>query len=359
MTTRPKIIAALSGGVDSSVAAALYQRRGYEVIGATLRLKHPDPAFSAAQTCASRSDQEAVEQVCAKLGIEHVYLDEYADFVARVLRPAYDEYAAGRTPNPCCGCNPRLKFGKLLALAETRGAAGLITGHYARLVRTGDTVRLRRGSDPNKDQTYFLYRLSAEQLNRLHFPIGELDKATVRAVARQFDLKNSEKKDSQDACFNVPGECFAETLRRLFGAEPRPGHFLYHGKVVGRHAGIHRYTIGQRKGLGVALGIPAYVRSIDPLSGDIELTTDGDELLTGRFEVHDWHRQSAREDWTTPRECLVQIRYRSRAVPARLEPLTATSCQVTLQTPQRAVTPGQAAVFYDGEFLLGGGVIVL
>ena len=303
-----KAVAALSGGVDSSVAAALALQAGYEVIGVTLRLRHPDPAFSEAQLCASKNDEAAVEQVCRTLGIPHCFLDEYPAFEAEILRPAAEEYAAGRTPNPCCRCNPRIKFGKLIEFARSIGAARVVTGHYA-----------------------------------------------VRAVAARYGFVTSGKPDSQDACFQVPGECFGETLRKLCRLPARPGSFLYRGKIVGRHAGIHQYTIGQRKGLNVALGVPAYVAAIDPESGNITLETDPEQLLSSCFHLRDLHWQSGEP----PKEAEtleVQIRYRSAGEPCRLE-VSGDNCRVFPLRPLRAVTPGQAAVFYRGDLLLGGGVI--
>jgi tRNA-specific 2-thiouridylase len=354
--TKKKIIAAMSGGVDSSVAAAVYCRKGYEVIGVTLRLKHPDPDFSESQTCASKSDMEAVKAVCEKLGIEHRFIDAYPEFEELVLWPSWQEYCNGRTPNPCTFCNYLVKFGQLMKLADEIGAEGVITGHYAQIVNDDGTFKLKRGSDPNKDQTYFLYRLSQEQLARINFPIGDMKKTDVREMAKEFEFKNAEKKDSQDACFNFPGEAFPETLRRLFGGETRNGDFIHEGKVVGKHTGLHKYTIGQRKGLGVALGKPGYVQAIDPESGSVELTTDENGLLAETFEVHLLNWQWGREP-EFPVKCDVQVRYRTSPVKGILEKIGKDSVKVTLEQPKRAITSGQAAVFYLDKYLLGGGVI--
>lgn len=347
MTGKSKVAVALSGGVDSSVAAALALEAGHEVIGVTLRLKHPDPEFSASQTCASKEDMAAVQQICAKLGIEHRVLDEYPAFEERILRPAAAEYAKGRTPNPCCDCNLKVKFGLLIDFARREGCAKLLTGHYARIEETNGLYHLLRGDDRQKDQSYFLWRLRQEELAMIDFPVGKLAKDAVRAIAARYGFVTSDKPDSQDACFQVPGECFGETLRRLAGLPPLPGRFLYRGKVVGRHPGIHLYTVGQRKGLGVALGIPGYVRAIDPETGDIELETDPEKLIAASFSVSELNWQFGD---THPDE--VQIRYRSKPVPCRIE-----GPRVFPETPLRAVTPGQSAVFYRGNLLLGGGVI--
>jgi len=349
-----KLIAAMSGGVDSSVAAALALRQSHEVIGVTLRLKHPDPDFSAAQLCVGRSDEAAVLSVCAALGMEHRFVERFPAFSERVLRPAALEYLAGLTPNPCCNCNELVKFATLFEIADELGADGVLTGHYARIERASGDVRLLRGSDPAKDQTYFLYRLRRWMLARLYFPVGDLTKPEVRKEAAKMGLVTAEKRDSQDACFQVPGECFGETLRRLFELAPKPGNFVYRGRAVGRHGGIHQYTLGQRKGLGVALGVPAYVAAIDAITGDIVLETEEGVLLKDSFRVGAVNSLLA---GSFPERMQVQVRYRSRAVPARLEPEGDGGYRVWLDEPQRAVTPGQSAVFYDDRMLLGGGII--
>ncbi len=346
---RTKIAVALSGGVDSSAAAALLVDQGYDVIGVTLRMRHPDPAFSERQTCGVKADTDAIEQVVSALNIRHFYLDRYPEFEDRVLRPAWNEYAAGRTPNPCCLCNPRIKFGELIKFAVEHDAAALATGHYARLVNG----RLLRGIDRGKDQSYFLYGLTPAQLGFLRFPVGEMDKSEVKKYAAALGLKlAAEKKESQDACFSADGECFAETLRRLFGVEMPEGDFRWNGRVVGRHSGVHRFTIGQRKKLNVALGVPAYVAHIDGATGRVDLVTD--EALLGRdaFEVNDLNLQGE-----LPERCMVQIRYRTPAAPGTVTRLSADRAAVRLDEPLRAVSPGQAAVFYDGDMLVGGGVI--
>jgi tRNA-specific 2-thiouridylase len=353
--TKKKILAAMSGGVDSSVVAAVCQKEGYEVVGATLRLKHPDPAFARFQTCASENDEKTLTELVKKLGIEHHYLDLYPDFEELILRPAWQEYCQGRTPNPCTYCNFFIKFGKLLDFAEEIGAEGIVTGHYARIIQNDGIYKLQRGSDPLKDQSYFLYRLTQKQLAKIKFPIGQMEKTAVRALARELGLKNSEKKDSQDACFSVDGEVFPETLRRLFDGKTREGDFIYKDKVVGRHVGLHQYTIGQRKGLGIALGKPGYVQSIDSESGVINLVTDNEELMSQSFGVSNINWQCGIPP-ELPFHCQIQVRYRSKPAGGTIE-MTDDGLKIILDAPSRAVTTGQAVVFYDKESLLGGGVI--
>lgn len=352
---KKKIIAAMSGGVDSSVAAAVCRKQGYEVIGATLGLKHPDPAFAGFQACTTESDHESIAQVVEKLGIEHHYLNLYPEFEKMVLKPAWEEYRHGRTPNPCTICNPLIKFGKLLEFAREQGAEALVTGHYAGIINDNGIFKLKRGNDPVKDQSYFLYRLTQVQLSKIRFPIGEMKKAEVRELARELELKNSEKKDSQDACFAVPGEVFPETLRRLFTGVPQPGEFIYKDRIVGKHEGLHQFTIGQRKGLKVALGKPGYIQSIDPETGKIVLVTDNSELMADSFGVTNVNWQSGKAP-ELPHHCRIQVRYRSAPCAGTVKQ-TETGVEVVLDKPVRALTPGQAAVFYDDEFLLGGGII--
>lgn len=354
---RKKVVAALSGGVDSSVAAALAVKSGYEVIGVTLRMKHPDPEFSRAQLCASKNDEMAVDSVVKTLGIEHHYLDMFAAFEEKVLRHAALEYCAGRTPNPCCDCNLLIKFGTMAAFAETVGAEKVLTGHYAKIVETDNAFAIERGDDVKKDQSYFLYRLTQKELAKISFPVGNLEKTLVRQIAADLGLVTSGKPDSQDACFQVPGECFGETLRKLFGLPAKKGLFIYRQKIVGRHNGIHQYTIGQRKGLNVALGVPAYIAAIDPESGNITLETDPATLACPSFLIKNVNWQSGNEPQNL--RLLCQTRYRSTPVEVELAPHGGGDYRADVLSDLRAVTPGQAAVFYQNKTLLGGGVIDL
>ena len=339
-----KVLVALSGGVDSAAAALLARRAGYEVEGMTLLLAPAD-------------DGSAARAAAEFLGIPLRIVDAAARFQASVIEPAARVCAAGRTPNPCCECNERLKFALLAETAEQCGADFIATGHYARL-GTPDGAGappIRRGADRAKDQSYFLYRLPAAIRERLIFPLGDFTKPEVRAMMKEAGWSGWERPDSQDTCFAVPGECCGDTLFRRCGFAPRPGRFLYRGREVGRHAGIHRHTLGQRQGLGVALGVPAYIRSIDAASGDIELVTDSRELEASHFTL-------LRAVWSaaTPpaeeKDLTVQLRYRGRPVAAKLFAEN-DGWRVETAQPQRAITPGQAAVFYDGDTVVGGGEI--
>ena len=337
-----KLALAMSGGVDSTVAAYIAIQQGYEVTGIHLQL---DDA----------PEDEALHQSCDLLGIRLVEHDCRREFHERVIVPAAGVYAAGRTPNPCCECNKCLKFAELLRAASELGIEKVWTGHYVTIGQdAGGKYVLTRGNDRSKDQSYFLYRLTQNELSRVGFPLGGLTKMEVRQIAETAGLPCAARPDSQDACFQIPGECCGETLRRRSGMAARQGRFIYQGRVVGRHPGIHRYTIGQRQGLNVALGVPAYIAAIDAEKGDIILTTDPGELLSGSFTV-------IRPNWLAgdlPQGDLqVRVRYRSPGVACRMEVLADGNLQVFPQEPLRAVTPGQAAVFYQDDIMLGGGEI--
>ncbi|MBE6369192.1 MAG: tRNA 2-thiouridine(34) synthase MnmA [Lentisphaerae bacterium] len=349
-----KVVVALSGGVDSTAAALLAKAAGCQVIGATLDLAPAEPEWKCAWGCGSE-DEKLIRTVADKLEIEHTFINAAAEFEELVLKNCYEVYSSGRTPNPCVLCNPAIKFGLLAKYARSIGAEALLTGHYAKF---SSEKLIVRGDDPKKDQSYFLYRLPRELLDFIQFPVGSLQKNQVRAMVAEAGLPVAHRPDSQDACFVFPGESFAETLFRRFNGKSRSGNFIYQGKVVGRHAGLHRCTVGQRKGLNVALGVPAYVKSIDNTSGDIELVTDQNLLACQKFYINQVNFQ-------TPilpdpsEELLIQIRYRTPAAAGRVIPQGDGSFVVELNEPQRAVTPGQSAVIYRGNTLLGGGIIGL
>lgn len=354
---RARVVVAMSGGVDSSVAAALLIEAGYDCLGATLNL-HDDRAHDQTDACGGSAAVDDARRVAAQLGIPHHVLDARHFFRERVLRPGWEAYAAGRTPNPCVACNEHVKFGLLRDFARSLGAEKIATGHYARLVPDPATgvVQLRRGRDRHKDQSYFLYALSPEQRAAALLPLGDFNhKDEVRDLARRLGLPVAERRESQDACFAAGDLPFSEMLRRTFAATAAPGPILDEkGNRLGDHAGIHLYTIGQRQGLGVALGRPAWIKTLDPKDATVVLTTDPDALLSPGLlaaDVH-WSREPLALN------CRVQIRYRHQAREATVEPLPDRRARVLFAEPQHAVTPGQAAVFYDNDLVIGGGTII-
>ncbi len=346
-----RVVVAMSGGVDSSVAAALLVEQGYEVIGITMHLS------GSASRCCSLDDADDARRVAERLGIRF-YVANYADVFRReVMEPFADAYLRGETPIPCVACNQRLKFHHLLERAEALGAERVATGHYARIDRRPDgRYRLRRGADPQKDQSYFLFDLDQSQLARIAFPVGAMHKDGVRARARELGLATADKAESQEICF-VPDDRYADVVEAIRpDALPGRGEIVDEtGQVVGEHAGIHHFTVGQRRGVGVAAGERRYVKSIDAARNRIEIAARA-ALERDSAPVRD-ARWVAGAPPERPR-CRVQVRYRHDGVWARLVPGNGdASLRVHFETPVAAVTPGQAAVFYDGDEVLGGGWI--
>ena len=344
----------MSGGVDSSVAAALFIEKGYKVIGVTLKMKTCDDSREKTKSCCGLDDNIQARQVAEKLGIPHRFIAVREEFSEQILRYAWNEYKSGRTPNPCVLCNHYLKFGSVLSrCAEELGADGIITGHYAIIDRgIPGRARLFKGANREKDQTYFLSALTQEQLNHSYMPLGDLAKADVRAMAARIGLPNATKKESQDACFGYKDETFAMTLSRYFNDQPRPGELVdTAGQVIGKHAGIQFFTIGQRKGLGVALGRPAYVIDIDPVSNRVTVSTEPDRLLTAKFTASGMNWLDFDHDSC---ECEVQTRYR-QPLQAALVKRQGDQAVVELARPLASVTPGQRlAIFQNGQLLAGG-----
>ncbi|MCL4235220.1 MAG: tRNA 2-thiouridine(34) synthase MnmA [Deltaproteobacteria bacterium] len=354
MTERkPRALVAMSGGVDSSVAAALLLRRGYEVVGATMRV-YDYSGVSRCGTCCAPDDIHDAKRVADKLGIAHYTLNYEDRFADSVIRPFVDEYLRGRTPIPCVACNDRMKFRAMLARAAELDCDLLATGHYARVLRDGARVRLARGRDAAKDQTYFLFNLDEAQLARIDFPVGELDKASVRALAEELDLPVSHKPDSQEICF-VPGGDYAAVVEKAVGdGVDLSGEIVDRaGRVVGRHDGYHRFTVGQRKGLGCLGPEPHYVLKIDSAAA---------RVMVGKAE--DVYFDSLRCDrfhWiggapASPVRAVVKIRHQHAGAAATIHP-TGDGVRVEFERPVRAVSPGQAAVAYDGDVVRGGGFI--
>ncbi|MBN1355249.1 tRNA 2-thiouridine(34) synthase MnmA [bacterium] len=358
--TRETVAVAMSGGMDSSVAAYLLKERGYRVVGMTLCMART-PGRSR-NGCGESEDMKAAAAVAKHLNIDHAVVDCREQFEEWILRSSWREYAAGRTPNPCVHCNRLIKFGLLLEQARLMDEARLATGHYARIelmdpARTESQKILLRGLDRKKDQSYFLYSLNQDRLNSVLFPLGEMTKETVREVARSAGFADVVRGESQDACLALAGEQFGELLRQRFGETAQSGDIVdAEGRILGRHPGIHRFTIGQRRGLGIALGHPAYVTAIRLQDRQIEVSTDPSRLMCRSFTVTGLH-------WinpgfiSLPLKARVKIRYLHQAAPARIEPIPDAAARVIFDDPQRAVTPGQAAVFYIRDRVLGGGTI--
>ena len=342
-----RLMVAFSGGVDSSVAAYLCKKAGFEVTAVTMSLLGPD-----------RFHGEKASAAARKLEIPLDILDLSCEFEKTVRRRTWEEYARGRTPNPCALCNPAFKFGKLVDFAKKKNCAALVTGHYAILRRQpdGSTPVLQKGTCVEKDQSYFLFGLTPEQLAFACFPLGAMNKNQVRELARSLGLPNADAEESQDACFAPPdGSNMAEMLRLRFHGAARTGNFTAaDGRILGKHTGIHAYTIGQRKGTGVAMGTPAYVLRIDAETRTVVLTQNNEDLLSRMVLLDAPHILNGTYRGLRHFECSVKIRYRSRAVPATVTLNDDGSCRLEFQEPQRAVTPGQAAVFYDKETLIGG-----
>ncbi|MFP5275526.1 MAG: tRNA 2-thiouridine(34) synthase MnmA [Acidobacteriota bacterium] len=370
MNDRTTIAVAMSGGVDSSTVAAILARAGHPVVGLTLQLwdqtrlagKHGIPEAPKAGRCCSLDDVYDARRVAEQLGIPYYVVNQEERFERDVVRPFVDEYLAGRTPIPCSLCNNHLKFDQLLKTARSIGAERIATGHYA--VNDYDEARgrwiLKRPADLAKDQTYFLFGLTQEQLAHTLFPLGHLTKPEVRSAARTHGLRLAEKPDSQEICF-IPGGDYKRFLNAYLEeqgeAVPETSGELVasDGSVIGRHEGIFNFTVGQRKGLGVASPSPLYVLNIDPANHRVTVGAD-EELATQTLRAHDLNWISI-PALTAPMRVKAKIRHRHEPAWATLEPAGADAITATFDVPQRAVTPGQSAVFYEGDEVVGGGWI--
>ena len=353
-----KVMVGMSGGVDSSVAAKLLQDEGYEVTGVTLKLFDGEDVDQSTRTCCSLSDVEDARSVAYKLGFDHLVFNFKTDFRKNVMEHFINSYLKGETPNPCIECNKHIKFDKMLRRAEELGYDYIATGHYA--VRQFDEKTgkylLIRPADRSKDQTYVLYGLTQYQLSKTLFPLGEYDKTTVRKIAEEAGLVNSRKPDSQDICF-IPDGDYASFIDKERGRSVPEGNFVsLDGKILGRHKGITHYTVGQRKGLGLSLGHPAFVLEIRPETDEVVIGTY-EESLTYTLRANELNFMSA-EDITEPIRVFAKIRYNHKGAWCTVEKTGEDEITCTFDEPIRAVTPGQAVVLYDGEYVLGGGTIL-
>ncbi|MEI6712346.1 MAG: tRNA 2-thiouridine(34) synthase MnmA [Verrucomicrobiota bacterium] len=354
---RPRVLVGMSGGVDSSVAVSLLKEQGYEVIGVTMKVWPQDCMSRAEDKCCGPQAIADARGVAHSLGIAHYVVDEAETFERQVIDYFTAEYQAGRTPNPCVMCNEKVKFGNLWAKAKAVGAEFIATGHYAIVDHLADRSVLRKGRDPRKDQSYFLFSLRQEQLRRSLFPLGGMEKSEIRAIARKLGLKVADKADSQEICF-VPGNDYKAFLKGHLGeSQFQPGGiFDKWGTRVAEHEGIEMFTIGQRKGLPGGSAKPMYVIDIDPETRSV-IVGEAEDLVVAEFEVDHatWNFDGA----VAPEsfECVVKIRYGHPGAEATVYPSADGKARVCLHVPQRAVTPGQAAVCYSDDVVLGGGWI--
>lgn len=344
----------MSGGVDSSVAAAILKEAGYEVIGATMKIWPKEFCSQEKEkSCCSLTDIEDARKVCRNLAIRHYVLNLESDFRKNVIDYFTKEYLRGRTPNPCIICNEKVKFGSLLKKAQSLECDFIATGHYARIERNG-FIRLREAIDKTKDQSYVLFSLKSAQIKKILFPIGALTKDNVRLKAKKLGLHVSEKPDSQEICF-VPDNDYSSFIKKYCKVKPKKGGIIdSSGKILGYHQGYWNFTIGQRRGLGIAARNPLYVIKISP-EDNVIVAGSLMDVEGKRFIVKDvnWLSRDIKKEM----ELDVKIRYNHKKSPALIKGIGGNKAEVNFKEPQNAITPGQAAVFYDGEYVSGGGWI--
>lgn len=358
MNKQKTVVVAMSGGVDSSVTAALLKEQGYNLIGVTMQIWPEEEKNPAAPGgCCNLSAVEDARRVAEKLDIPFYVMNFRPLFQTKVIDYFVQSYLAGKTPNPCIACNQEVKFAALLDKSRALGADYIATGHYARIAFDEHSQRflMKKALDTHKDQTYVLYGFTQEQLAHTLLPLGDYTKPQIRQMARQMGLAVAEKPESQEICF-VTDNDYRRFIKEKAAGKIIPGPMLdTTGRVIGRHQGIPFYTIGQRKGLGLALGHPAYVVAIDPVKNAVVIGDVAD--LTGHSLIASHNNYIFIDQLRQPMAVTVKIRYQSKEVPAMLVPLEDGLVRVDLQTPERAITPGQAVVYYAGENVVGGGII--
>lgn len=351
-----KALIAMSGGVDSSVAAYLTKESGYDCIGCTMKLyNNSDIGVERSRTCCSLDDVEDARSVAYKLGIPYYVFNFTDDFGKKVIDKFVHSYENGKTPNPCIDCNRHMKFDKLYERALILGCDKIVTGHYARVENTDGRFILKKAVDESKDQSYMLYSMTQNQLAHTLFPLGELHKTSVRDIAHKQSFNNAAKPDSQDICF-VPNGNYASFLEFYTGKHYPEGNFIStDGKLLGRHKGVIRYTVGQRKGLGLPSDEPWYVKKILVKDNLVVLCREN-ELYEREFSATDFNWIS-NEPPTSDIRCKARIRYRQKEQNATVHKITEDSARILFDEPQRAITPGQAVVLYSDDEVLGGGII--
>lgn len=352
-----KALIAMSGGVDSSVAAKLVSDMGYECIGCTMKLYNNENANNVCEhTCCSLDDVEDARSVAAKLGMPYYVFNFIDDFKKTVIDKFILSYESGMTPNPCIDCNRYMKFDALYQKAQILGCDYIVTGHYAQIEYDGKQHYLKKAIDETKDQSYVLYSMTQSQLEQTIFPLGNMLKSEVRQIAKCNGFRNSEKVDSQDICF-VPDGDYASVIENVTGRKSKDGYFVdIEGNILGKHKGIINYTIGQRKGLGISSIKPMYVCKICPETNTVVLGCEND-LYSRKAIVRElnWISGMAPEESF---RCKAKIRYRQKEQWATVLPIDHGSIEILFDEPQRAITAGQAAVLYNGDLVLGGGVIM-